>query len=633
MAREMLINTAASQECRIAIVADGNLAELYVERTSSASHVGNIYKGKVVNIEPSIQAAFVDFGLTKHGFLHISDLQPQYFPQGKAQPVENVGRKQPHYKRPLIQDCLKRGQELLVQMTKEGIGTKGPTMTTYLSIPGRLLVMMPGMARLGISRKIEDEQARDKARQMLSKLKLPANMGFIVRTAGVGRPARELQRDLNYLLRLWNTVRKHATKVKTPAEIYQESDLVTRTIRDIYGKDITRVICDDSQTARQVLELLNVAMPRTKHKVNVYTGVEGLFHDYGLEREIEKIYARRVSLASGGSLVIDQAEALVAIDINSGRYRGHKDAETSALKINQEAAVEIARQLRLRDLGGVIVIDFIDMRESRNRRAVERSLREAMKEDRAKTKVLRISNFGVIEMTRQRIGPSLRDSICRTCSHCGGSGLIKSEESQALQVIRMLKRATSNEDVSKVSLGVTPAVAHHLSNYQRRQISEIESETGKTIIVSARPDLAGDEIEVKCTNSRGSDVAWHSRPSADAKAGEANILTLEEFESQQANSHEAKANAPQASATQPKAKKPRKRGNRGGRKRRKTTDRDKPTDQSPADPQHDGSAEKQQVAKPEANADSKLVKTKKAKRPRRKSRKKTGSAAKNKAVD
>ncbi len=505
--REMLINTVAGQECRIAIVSDQGLEELYVERTATASHVGNIYKGKVTNVESSIQAAFVDIGLGKNGFLHISDVNPTYFPKGKKGP-EPIGRKRPHYVRPPIQECLKRGQEVVVQMTKEGIGTKGPTMTTYLSIPGRLLVMMPGMTRLGVSRKVEDEGARSRARAALNELKLPQDIGFIVRTAGVDRSKRDLQRDLNYLTRLWQSVKKRIKKARPPVELYRESDLVTRTIRDIYNSDIGRIVCDSAAVARQVDEFLSVAVPRTKHNIEVYTGREGLFYDVGLDEEIERIHSRRVEMRSGGSLVIDQTEALVAIDVNSGRFRQHSDAETTATKINQEAAKEIVRQLRLRDLGGVIVIDFIDMRDDKNRRAVERTLREAIKDDRAKTKVLRMGAFCMVQLTRQRLGPSLKQSVFDRCPHCDGMGLVKSPESLALLVMRDLQRAAANDDVATVRAKVPLDVAHFLSNRQRTQVARLEARAGKRIVIAADPDTPAGTSEIECTNARGSVVAW-----------------------------------------------------------------------------------------------------------------------------
>ncbi len=515
MSKEMLINIIEGQECRIAIVKDGLMDELYVERDSAASHVGNIYKAKVTNVEASIQAAFVDFGLAKNGFLHITDIHPQYFPKGKKS-SEPLGRKCPHRERPPIQACLRRGQEVVVQMTKEGIGTKGPTMTTYLSIPGRLLVMLPGMSRLGVSRKIEDEELRAKARKNLAELTPPPDMGFICRTAGAERPKREMQRDLNYLLRLWKSVDKKIKSTKAPAEIYQESDLVIRTLRDVYNTDIDRIICDTDAVAAKAQDFLRVAMPRTRNTIELYTGKGGLFHDAGLEEEIESIYSRRVELPSGGSLVIDQTEALVAIDVNSGRFRAHSNAETTALKTNQEAAKEIGRQLRLRDMGGVIVMDFIDMREQKNRRAVEKALRDAVKDDRAKTKILRTSNFGIIEMTRQRLRPSLKSSIFSVCSYCDGAGLVKSAESLSLLVIRDIHRASGTEDVAEIDVAVHPDVANRLTNYHRKQLYALEAETGVKILVRADTALGGAEVCLICRNARGSEVKLRAPKKAES---------------------------------------------------------------------------------------------------------------------
>ena len=507
MSKKMLINTAPGQECRIAVVSDDGLEELYVERTSAASRVGNIYKARVTNVEAAIQAAFVDIGLGKNGFLHISDINPSYFPKGKRA-VESVGQKRSHYYRPPIQECLRRGQEVVVQMIKEGIGTKGPTMTTYLSVPGRLLVMMPGMSKLGVSRKVEDEEARDKARAALGELNLPPDMGFIVRTAGIDRPKRELQRDLSFLLRLWKSVKQQIKRARVPSEIYQESDLVTRTIRDVYSSEIERIISDRADVARQVERFLSVAVPRSKYSVELYTGKEGLFHEAGLEEEIEKIHARRVELPMGGSLVIDQAEALVAIDVNSGRFRQHSDAETTALKINLQAAREVARQLRLRDLGGVIIIDFIDMREQKNRRQLEKTLKDALKPDRAKTKVLRTSAFGIIELTRQRLGPSLKQSYFTRCAFCDGLGMVQSEESLSLTVMRDLQRACADPAVAHIEAAVPPEVAHFLTNRQRKRIAALEAETGKTVVIRADDSVGAGNGVIECTNARGAPVAW-----------------------------------------------------------------------------------------------------------------------------
>ena len=526
MARQMLINSLTGQECRIVILNDSVMEELYVERASSASRVGNIYKGRVTNIEPSIQAAFIDFGLFKNGFLHISDLSSEYFPKGKGSNHEGVGRKHPHRDRPPIQDCLKRGQEVVVQMTKEGIGTKGPTMTTYLSIPGRLLVMMPGMKRLGVSRKVEDEEIRARAKEALSQLELPKDMGFIVRTAGVDQPKREMNRDLNYLLRLWKSTSELIETAKAPLEIYKESDLVIRTLRDAYSTDIVRIVCDNPETAAGVRDFLKVATPRAKTKIEVYTGTEGLFHDMGIDDEIDKINSRRVELPSGGSLVIDPTEALVAIDVNSGRSRGHSSAEATALNTNLEAARAIGRQLRMRDLGGVIVMDFIDMRDEKHRRAVEKELKDVMKGDRAKNRVLRINSFGILQMTRQRLGPPLKHSYYSNCPQCDGLGMIKSEESQALVVMRLLARASANEDVAEINVTCPPQVAHYLANYQRKDIILIEEKTAKTIVITADSKMTGDDVQIECVNARGSKIGGEA---GKHKRGKLKTVKLEAF--------------------------------------------------------------------------------------------------------
>jgi ribonuclease E len=574
MARQMLINSLTGQECRIVIMNDSVMEELYVERASSASRVGNIYKGRVTNIEPSIQAAFIDFGLYKNGFLHISDLTSDYFPKGKgkskATSSEGVGRKTAHRDRPPIQECLKRGQEVVVQMTKEGIGTKGPTMTTYLSIPGRLLVMMPGMKRLGVSRKVEDEEIRSKAKESLSQLELPSDMGFIVRTAGVDRPKREMQRDLNYLLRLWKSTSALIKTAKAPLEIYRESDLVIRTLRDAYSTDIVRIVCDNPEVAVKTRDFLKVATPRAKTKIEVYTGTAGLFHDMGLDEEIDKINSRRVDLPSGGSLVIDPTEALVAIDVNSGRSRGHSDAEATALNTNLEAARAIGRQLRMRDLGGVIVMDFIDMRHEKNRRAVEKELKDVIKGDRAKNRILRINSFGILQMTRQRLGPSLKHSYYSNCPHCDGLGMVKSEESQALVVMRLLSRAAANGDITEINIKCPPQVAHYLANYQRKDIIRLEEETKKTVIITADSELTGDDVQLQCVNARGSKVAGESGKQKRNKLKTAQLEAFLKGQTGKTESKDEQDTNDEDSAKPTKSKRTRRRRRSGGDK--KTTD-------------------------------------------------------------
>ncbi|MFW6154144.1 MAG: Rne/Rng family ribonuclease [Planctomycetota bacterium] len=630
MSKEMLINVADGEECRLAVLEDNVLQELYTERASEQSQVGNIYKARVTNVEPSIQAAFIDFGAPRNGFLHISDLQARYFPKDKRV-EEPVGKKISRKDRPPIQECLRRGQEVVCQVIKAGIGTKGPTLTTYPSVPGRFVVMMPGMTRLGVSRKIEDEDERRKLRKILEEINPPSEIGFIARTASLGRTKKDLQSDLHYLQRLWRSVERRVGKAKAPAELYTESDLVIRTIRDVYSSEIRRIICDNAEMARNVADFLKVAMPRGKNAVQYYTGQTPLFHRYGLDEAIEKMHSRHVELPGGASLVIDQAEALVAIDVNSGRNRSGSDAEQTAYRTNLTAAKEVARQLRLRDMGGVIVIDFIDMRFDRHQREVERVLREQLKKDRARSKLLRISKFGLVEMTRQRIRPSLTSSIFQDCPHCNGTGIIKSPESHALAVLRDLQLATADDRIARVEMTVAPPVAEFLNNQRRKQLSELEAESGKSITVHGKASLAGDNILYECYDDRGGLVGWQSPtaggsvplpPKAAARLAVGppppeelvDAQTLEPAHDRQATAKEETPLEPQPQQTaeaeqretadegQDQPDRPKKRRRRGGRKhrRKKTEVQETQATETPQAPEPvKAPAEPQTVASPE----------------------------------
>ncbi len=537
MKQEMLINVSQPEECRIAIIEDGVLEELYVERMTHDSYVGNIYKGVVTNLEPSIQAAFVDFGVGRNGFLHISDIEPQYFRQGGYDPRKaitddgpygdietNNGRRgggrsgnrgnrrsrpslRPRVKPP-IQEILQRGDEVLVQVTKEGLGSKGPTLSTYISIPGRYLVLMPALGRVGVSRKIEDEQVRLRLRQVMNELNPPAGVGFIVRTAGSDRTRKELSRDLAYLLRLWKVIVRRLKKVPGPCDIYEESDMIIRTIRDIFTGDVDSIMIDEPSAFERAKEFLQQVMPRHVNRLQLYDGREPLFHKYKLDEEIAKIYRRQVPLPQGGSIVIDQTEALVAIDVNSGSFRADDSAEETAYQINLLAAKEISRQLRLRDLGGVIVNDFIDMRQERHRRGVERALRDAVRRDRARTKILRTSPFGLIEMTRQRIRPSLKRSVYTDCPCCNGAGVVKTSESMALEVIRFLMLAAHNTDIAHVSVTVTDEVAAYLSNKKRRTLAKLEDEGEMTIQVFGAKNVSPEHLIFECRDVEGNEIEF-----------------------------------------------------------------------------------------------------------------------------
>jgi ribonuclease E len=504
--RDMLINFLHGEECRIAFTEDGRLDELYTERTSADLHVGNIYRGKVTNVEASIQAAFIDFGLERSGFLHITDLHPRYFTGQKQEDTERVGMKTPRRERPPIQQCLRRGQEILVQVLKEGLGSKGPTLTSYLSIPGRFLVMMPNMERHGVSRKIEDPEKRRQIHKILDELDPPEGFGFIVRTAGLDRPKAELKRDLAYLLRLWKDIEARMKSGRGPTELYTESDLIIRTLRDVLTTDVERVIVDDRTAALRAKHFLRIAMPRTAIKVIHYAGGVPLFDAFGIEEQIATISARHVPLKNGGGLVFDQTEAMVTIDVNSGKFRDNKDAEQTAYMTNMEAVDEIARQLRLRDLGGLIILDLIDMYATRHRRDVEKKFKDNLKNDRARTKPLPISELGMLEMTRQRMRPSLKKSVYHECPACKGLGQVMSPESVALDGMRRLAVALSYDKVQRIEVAGAAEALTTLFNRKREAILRLGQTTGKAIEFRADITAGPDALKLTCFDTQNAEV-------------------------------------------------------------------------------------------------------------------------------
>ncbi|HJQ81519.1 MAG TPA: Rne/Rng family ribonuclease, partial [Lacipirellulaceae bacterium] len=398
------------------------------------------------------------------------------------------------------------GDEVLVQVIKEGIGTKGPTLSTYISIPGRYLVLMPALGRIGVSRKIESDEDRRRLRDILRELNPPKGVGFIVRTAGTDRTKKELSRDLAYLLRLWKVIVRRIRKTSAPVDIYEESDMIIRTIRDIFTGDVDTIFIDEPKAFERAKEFLQIVMPRYVNRLQLYEGREPLFHKYSLDDEIAKINQRHVPLKGGGSLVIDQTEALVAIDVNSGNFRTDGSAEDSAYQLNVTAAKEIARQLRLRDLGGVVVNDFIDMRKERNRRGVERTLRDAVRRDRARTKILRTSPFGLIEMTRQRIRPSIKRSVYKECPSCGGTGLVKSAESMTIEVVRKLIMCAQAPQVARISVTVEEEVATILNNKKRRDLVQLEQDNNVEVQVLSGEGLSPEYLKIDCVDANGREV-------------------------------------------------------------------------------------------------------------------------------
>jgi ribonuclease E len=405
--------------------------------------------------------------------------------------------------RPPIQEIFKRGQEVLVQVIKEGIGNKGPTLTTYVSIPGRSLVAMPGLDRVGVSRKIEDTTERRRLRDIMNDLDRPANVGFIVRTAGVDQTAEELERDLQYLSRLWEVVIRRIRAHNGPTGAYQESDVIIRTIRDIFNDEIDTIWIDERGAYERAREFMRMIMPDYVDRVRYYDEALPMFNKFHIEEEIVRIQQRTVPLEKGGSIVIEQTEALVAIDVNSGTFRaGEGNAEETAYQMNMAAAKEIARQLRLRDLGGVIVNDFIDMREERHRRSVENTLRDAVARDRAKTKVLRMSAFGMIEMTRQRIRPSLKRHLYRECPMCTGTGHVKTIESMSIDCMRLLIYLGQSGRCRSIQMIVDIPVAEFLNNEKRKTLAEIEDRWRVNLNISGRAMRSSEEVEIHCYDAQ-----------------------------------------------------------------------------------------------------------------------------------
>ncbi len=517
----MIVNEDPGVETRIAILENGRLEELYTERMRAATGVGNIYKGRVTNVESAIQAAFIEYGEQQRGFLHVTDLHPKYFP-GK-ETSERVGKKIAKHNRPPLQKCLKKGDEVLVQVLKEGIGTKGPTLTSYLSMPGRLTVMMPFMDKVGVSRKIEDEDERKAMRKILDSLDLPEGFGFILRTAGMGKKKQEIKRDIAYLMRLWKMIEKRIKTVAAPCQLYNESDLLVRTIRDVLRPSIKAIVVDSDSSHERISSFLKIAAPRSSKKIIRYQEPTPIFHAFDVERQIDEVHSREVLLPSGGRLVIDQTEALVAIDVNSGKSRSAKNSESNALNTNLEAADEICRQLRLRDLGGIVINDLIDMGRASNRKKVEQSFQANLQRDRARSTVLPISRFGLLEMTRQRIRPSVLDSHYDGCTHCDGRGLVKSPEEVAADATRHCGWLLHLKNVKRVELTCSPSVGTYLLSNNRTELDNHEKRAKKRIVVRISEGIATDRVSYYAYDERGSDIDLTSIP-------EISVPTINELE-------------------------------------------------------------------------------------------------------
>lgn len=462
--KRMLINATQPEELRVAMVDGQRLYDLDIETPGREQKKSNIYKGKITRVEPSLEAAFIDYGADRHGFLPLKEISRSYFRTETTSGGARVN----------IKDVVQEGQEIVVQVEKEERGNKGAALTTFISLAGRFLVLMPNNPRAGgVSRRIEGDD-RNEVREAMAGLDIPEDMGLIVRTAGVGRSLEELQWDLDYLLHLWNAVEAASKERRAPFLIYQESNVIIRALRDYLRSDVGEILMDDEAVYKQAQEFVQKVMPHNQQKLKLYKDPVPLFTRYQIESQIESAFNRDVSLPSGGSIVIDHTEALVSIDINSARATKGADIEETALNTNVEAAEEIGRQLRLRDLGGLIVIDFIDMSHSRNQREVENRLRDALKQDRARVQVGRISRFGLLEMSRQRLSPSLGESSQIVCPRCNGHGTIRGVESLALSVLRILEEEAMKDKTARVLAQLPVKVATFLLNEKRSMVNDIE---------------------------------------------------------------------------------------------------------------------------------------------------------------
>jgi ribonuclease E len=488
MDQRMLINAVHPEECRIAIIEGSQLAELEIESNVGKKAKGNVYRGRISRIEPSLQAAFIDIGTQRNGFLQINDVHPSCY-------RANQGRSN----RARIQDVLEPGQEIVVQVVKEERDMKGATLTTYLSLPGRYLVIMPGSDRGGISRKINDSDQRLRLRRLARELEMPNGIGMIIRTAGLDRSQSDLSRDLTIQLKLWESILTANQSAQAPCLIYKDNDLTTRVIRDYFTPDVREILIDDQKTFETVKEFVGQVMPRYRSRIRLYEEAQPIFTHHGIDQQVQDTFAREVKLKSGGAIVIEQLEALVAIDVNSGKATDSQNIEETAYKTNIEAADEVARQLRLRDLGGLVVIDFIDMLDKRHRSTVERRLQDALAPDKARIELGRLSQFGLLEMSRQRLRASLTSHSHIKCDHCVGSGHIKNPELVALEALRKIQAAVVMGHVAKVKARLSSLPAFFLLNNKRADISYLEAKHGVQILIlpdgRLRPDEYAFEME------------------------------------------------------------------------------------------------------------------------------------------
>ena len=500
MTKELVINTT-SHETRVALLESGHIAELYIERSRERSIVGNIYRGRVIRVLPGMQAAFVDVGLDKAAFLYVADVLDEiesvehFFDNGHAngQSGEEGASERPPL--PPIEELLQEGQEIMVQVAKDPIGTKGARITAHISLPGRNLVYMPTVDHVGISRRIENEEERLRLRHLIDIMR-PEGTGFIIRTAAEGKSADELKADMDYLVALWEQIGRQRVDRGAPCLIHSDLDVTSKVLRDILTEDVDRIVVDTQEEYDKIVRFIGTFMPKLKYVIELFESEEPIFDAFGLEVEIARALGRKVWLKSGGHIIIDQAAALTAIDVNTGRFVGKHNLEDTILKTNLEAVKEIAFQLRLRNIGGLIILDFIDMEKEAHRDKVHAALEEALKNDKAKTNILKISELGLVEMTRKRVRESIGRILCEPCPYCEGKGSVKSKTTMVYEIFRDLQREMRNAPGYRMTLNVHPNVAALLYDEERSGIEELEKRHQKQIAIHARPGFHIEQFEI-----------------------------------------------------------------------------------------------------------------------------------------
>ncbi|MFZ2447566.1 MAG: Rne/Rng family ribonuclease [Syntrophobacteraceae bacterium] len=482
----MIINAIHPEEFRIAVVEGHTLESFFIETATRGKVVGNLYKGIITHIQSSLQAAFVNYGAERNGFLPFPEIHPEYYDSEAENQVK-------------IQDVIHQGQEVLVQVVKEEIGTKGALLTSYVSLAGRDIVLMPGQDQRGVSRKIESGDRRERMKEIAKSLKVPEDFGVILRTAAENRTKREVIQDLNHLMKIWEEIRKQVQDTSAPALIYKEQDLAIRVIRDYFNPGTRTILVDNKDVYKRVKDFLGIISPRHQKSLRLFKEEGPICAKYNLEEQIAQIFRKKVPLKSGGYLLFDPTEALVSIDVNSGRTTGEGAVEEMAFKVNMEAAAEIPRQLRLRDLGGLIVIDFIDMREARHAREVERRLKEEMKKDKAKITVGRISRFGLLELSRQHLGLNILRGSYKECPVCMGAGMVRSAETAALCYYRKIWQTLVQKKPATLRATLPPEVASYLLNRKRSELANLETTYKTAIIIESSPSALPHEGQIETT--------------------------------------------------------------------------------------------------------------------------------------